>query len=184
MCGIVGYIGKKDCVRFLVDGLKRVEYRGYDSAGIFVYQEKNKEYSLVKNVGKIAELEKSIDKSVAGNIGIAHTRWATHGEPNHDNSHPHISNDGSIYLVHNGIIENYTSLKKKLEKHGFTFYSETDTEILAVLNYSRQIRVIQSCISNAEFYLVRRGCRKAGCLQERFLRIKADVSAVGCKVFI
>jgi glutamine---fructose-6-phosphate transaminase (isomerizing) len=133
MCGIVGYIGKKDCVRFLVDGLKRVEYRGYDSAGIFVYQEKDKKSTLVKNVGKIAELEKSIDSSVAGNIGIGHTRWATHGEPNHDNSHPHVSNDGSIYLVHNGIIENYTTLKKKLEKHGFSFYSETDTEILVNL---------------------------------------------------
>jgi glucosamine--fructose-6-phosphate aminotransferase (isomerizing) len=133
MCGIVGYIGKKDCVRFLVDGLKRVEYRGYDSAGLFVYQEKSKSYSLVKNVGKIIGLEKAIDKSVTGNIGIAHTRWATHGEPNHDNSHPHVSNDGSIYLVHNGIIENYTTLKKKLEKSGFTFYSETDTEILVNL---------------------------------------------------
>lgn len=133
MCGIVGYIGKKDCVRFLIDGLKRVEYRGYDSAGLFVYQEKNKSYSLVKNVGKIIELEKSIDKTVAGNIGIGHTRWATHGEPNHDNSHPHVSNDGSIYLVHNGIIENYTTLKKKLEKSGYTFYSETDTEILVNL---------------------------------------------------
>ncbi|HQO09182.1 MAG TPA: glutamine--fructose-6-phosphate transaminase (isomerizing) [Clostridiales bacterium] len=133
MCGIVGYIGKKDCVRFLVDGLKRVEYRGYDSAGIFVYREKDKRSTLVKNVGKIAELEKSIDSSVVGNIGIAHTRWATHGEPNHDNSHPHVSNNGSIYLVHNGIIENYTSLKKKLEKHGFSFYSETDTEILVNL---------------------------------------------------
>jgi len=133
MCGIVGYIGKKDCVRFLVDGLKRVEYRGYDSAGIFVYQEKTKAHSNVKAVGKIIELERSIDKTVSGNIGIAHSRWATHGEPNQKNSHPHVSNDGNIYLVHNGIIENYTTLKKKLEKSGFTFYSETDTEILVNL---------------------------------------------------
>jgi len=133
MCGIVGYIGKKDCVRFLMDGLKRVEYRGYDSAGIFTYSEKDKTHSLIKNVGKIFELEKVIDNNVKGNIGIAHTRWATHGEPNYKNSHPHISNDGSIYLVHNGIIENYTTLKKKLEKSGFSFYSETDTEILVNL---------------------------------------------------
>ncbi|HAQ62075.1 TPA: glutamine--fructose-6-phosphate transaminase (isomerizing) [Candidatus Delongbacteria bacterium] len=133
MCGIVGYIGNKDCVRFLVDGLKRVEYRGYDSAGILIYRKNTAEHFLVKNVGKIIELEKSISSNLSGNIGIAHTRWATHGEPNHKNSHPHVSNDGNIFLVHNGIIENYTSLKKKLEKTGFTFYSETDTEILVNL---------------------------------------------------
>jgi glutamine---fructose-6-phosphate transaminase (isomerizing) len=133
MCGIVGYIGNRDCVRLLIDGLKRVEYRGYDSAGVLAYEEKGSVKHLAKSVGKIIDLERTIDKSLKGNIGIAHTRWATHGEPSYDNSHPHVSNDGNIYLVHNGIIENYASLQKKLEKKGFTFYSETDTEILVNL---------------------------------------------------
>jgi glucosamine--fructose-6-phosphate aminotransferase (isomerizing) len=133
MCGIVGYIGNTDCVRFLIDGLKRVEYRGYDSAGIMTYSEKDKSVSLQKKAGRIIELERNIDSKISGNIGIGHTRWATHGEPNDINSHPHVSNNGQIYLVHNGIIENYMSLQKKLEKYGFTFYSETDTEILVNL---------------------------------------------------
>ena len=131
MCGIVGYIGNNDCVRFLIDGLKRVEYRGYDSAGILIYDGK-KAVSL-KKPGRIIELEKLTGGSLKGTVGIAHTRWATHGEPSHDNSHPHVSNSGNIFLVHNGIIENYVSLKKKLEKENFSFYSETDTEILVNL---------------------------------------------------
>ncbi|MDA3884932.1 MAG: glutamine--fructose-6-phosphate transaminase (isomerizing) [Candidatus Delongbacteria bacterium] len=133
MCGIVGYIGKKDCVNFLVEGLKRVEYRGYDSAGIVVYDEKTKTRQMKKSIGKIIDLEKIIDDSVIGNIGIAHTRWATHGEPSVNNSHPHISNNKKIYLVHNGIIENYITLQKRLESKGYKFYSETDTEILVNL---------------------------------------------------
>jgi glucosamine--fructose-6-phosphate aminotransferase (isomerizing) len=133
MCGIVGYIGKKDCVNFLVEGLKRVEYRGYDSAGIVVYDEKTKTGLMKKSIGKIIDLEKIIDDSVIGNIGIAHTRWATHGEPSVNNSHPHISNNKKIYLVHNGIIENYITLQKRLESKGYKFYSETDTEILVNL---------------------------------------------------
>ncbi len=133
MCGIVGYIGERDCVRFIIDGLKRVEYRGYDSAGLMVFSGKDNSYDLKKKTGRIQELEKVISGSLCGNIGIGHTRWATHGEPNDINSHPHVSNNGRIFIVHNGIIENYISLKKKLLKHGYTFYSETDTEILVNL---------------------------------------------------
>ncbi len=142
MCGIVGYIGNSDCVRFLIDGLKRVEYRGYDSAGVMIYSGKDRSNVLIKKTGRILELEKNIDKNISGNIGIGHTRWATHGEPNDENSHPHVSNNEKIFLVHNGIIENYMSLKKKLEKHGYSFYSETDTEILVNLiqyNYKDDI---------------------------------------------
>ncbi len=160
MCGIVGYIGNRDCVRFLIDGLKRVEYRGYDSAGILIYDGKNT--SVVKQPGKIIELEKLIGDSLKGNAGIAHTRWATHGEPGHANSHPHVSNNGNIFLVHNGIIENYTSLKKKLEKESFTFYSDTDTEIL--------VNLIQ-------FYY-------AGCIENAVKRALADVEGTyGIGVF-
>ena len=133
MCGIVGYIGKKDCVRFLIEGLKRVEYRGYDSSGIVVCDEKSNNLQVKKSVGKILDLENIVDDTVKGNIGLAHTRWATHGEPNVENSHPHVSNNGKIFLVHNGIIENYMTLKKRLETKGDTFYSETDTEILVNL---------------------------------------------------
>ena len=133
MCGIVGYIGKKDCVRFLIEGLKRVEYRGYDSSGIVVCDEKSNNLQVKKSVGKILDLENIVDDTVKGNIGLAHTRWATHGEPNVENSHPHVSNNGKIFLVHNGIIENYMTLKKRLETKGYTFYSETDTEILVNL---------------------------------------------------
>jgi glucosamine--fructose-6-phosphate aminotransferase (isomerizing) len=149
MCGIVGYIGGNDCVRLLVDGLKRVEYRGYDSAGIYVYDQKNNTSGMTKTVGKIIELEKSINDELKGNIGIAHTRWATHGEPTHDNSHPHHSNDGTIYLVHNGIIENYISIKRKLEKDGYKFYSETDTEILVNLIQFHYTDSIETAVKKA-----------------------------------
>lgn len=149
MCGIVGYIGGNDCVRLLVDGLKRVEYRGYDSAGIYVYDRKSSSSGLTKTVGKIIELEKSINGELKGNIGIAHTRWATHGEPSHDNSHPHYSNDKTIYLVHNGIIENYISIKRKLEKEGYKFYSETDTEILVNLIQFHYTDSIETAVKKA-----------------------------------
>ncbi|MBN2856939.1 MAG: glutamine--fructose-6-phosphate transaminase (isomerizing) [Candidatus Delongbacteria bacterium] len=149
MCGIVGYIGGNDCVRLLVDGLKRVEYRGYDSAGIYVYDQQNNTSGLTKTVGKIIELEKSISEKLKGNIGIAHTRWATHGEPSHDNSHPHYSNDKTIYLVHNGIIENYISIKRKLEKEGYKFYSETDTEILVNLIQFHYTDSIETAVKKA-----------------------------------
>ncbi|HPO64093.1 MAG TPA: glutamine--fructose-6-phosphate transaminase (isomerizing) [Candidatus Kapabacteria bacterium] len=131
MCGIVAYIGKQEAKDILINGLKRLEYRGYDSAGISLYE--GNELITIKKAGKVADLEKCIDKRVfTTNIGIAHTRWATHGVPNDTNAHPHWDNTGNITLVHNGIIENYSALKKKLSEDGFSFYSDTDTEVLAV----------------------------------------------------
>jgi glucosamine--fructose-6-phosphate aminotransferase (isomerizing) len=131
MCGIVGYIGDKNVYPILINGLKRLEYRGYDSAGISILKD---EIKVFKKQGKVADLEQYVsDKDVVGNIGIGHTRWATHGEPNDTNAHPHTSANGHFVLIHNGIIENYTSLKNKLIKRGYSFYSETDTEVLANL---------------------------------------------------
>ncbi len=128
MCGIVGYIGTKEAYPILINGLKRLEYRGYDSAGIAVF---NGKVNLYKHKGKINELEKFVTtKNTSGTLGIGHTRWATHGEPNNKNAHPHKSTNGIFTLVHNGIIENYTGLKKDLIDHGYTFSSDTDTEIL------------------------------------------------------
>ncbi len=134
MCGIVGYNGKNKAVDVLIDGLSKLEYRGYDSAGIAIY---DKDIEIYKTKGKIANLKELIeDKELKGTCGIGHTRWATHGEPNEINAHPHVSNDGSVTLVHNGIIENYQELILKLERHGYKFYSETDTEILAnIIDY-------------------------------------------------
>lgn len=131
MCGIVGYIGEKQAYPILVNGLKRLEYRGYDSAGISLY---NNEIKIYKKRGKVADLEAFVaDKDITGNIGIGHTRWATHGEPNDINAHPHSSMNGHFVLIHNGIIENYSRLKEKLEDRGYTFKTETDTEVLANL---------------------------------------------------
>ncbi|MFO7879234.1 MAG: glutamine--fructose-6-phosphate transaminase (isomerizing) [Bacteroidota bacterium] len=131
MCGIVGYIGNKQAYPILIKGLKRLEYRGYDSAGIAVMNHKNRVY---KRKGKVQELEQLVqDKDIDGNIGLGHTRWATHGEPNDINAHPHVSMNGIFTIIHNGIIENYTRLKEKLENRGYTFASETDTEVLANL---------------------------------------------------
>src|SRR4051812_15894714 len=132
MCGIVGYIGPKNAVPLLVDGLKRLEYRGYDSAGVAVMNGKGLETR--RAAGKIAKLEAGIAASpVSGQCGIAHTRWATHGPPTEYNAHPHLSCDGTIAVVHNGIIENASVLKKSLEQAGHKFKSETDTEVLAHL---------------------------------------------------
>jgi glucosamine--fructose-6-phosphate aminotransferase (isomerizing) len=131
MCGIVGYIGDKNAYPILINGLKRLEYRGYDSAGISILKE---EIKVFKKQGKVADLEQYVsDKDVVGTIGIGHTRWATHGEPSDTNAHPHTSENGHFVLIHNGIIENYTSLKNKLTGRGYSFYSETDTEVLANL---------------------------------------------------
>lgn len=133
MCGIVGYIGDKDASGVLVSGLKRLEYRGYDSSGIAVAHP-NKTLELEKAAGKINELEKKLKTHpLFSNIGIAHTRWATHGAPLERNAHPQQSYDGKIMVVHNGIIENYASLKAKLEAEGVEFHSETDTEVVAHL---------------------------------------------------
>ena len=128
MCGIVGYIGKRDAYPILIKGLQRLEYRGYDSAGVALF---NGNLSIYKKEGKVKDLEgfvKTLD--VSGSLGIGHTRWATHGEPNDTNAHPHISMSGNITLIHNGIIENYASLKETLVGKGYVFHSETDTEVL------------------------------------------------------
>lgn len=130
MCGIVGYVGDKQASKIIIDGLKRLEYRGYDSAGIAII---NGKLSIKKGKGKVASLEKMVGSSEKGTIGIGHTRWATHGEPNDINSHPHTIESGKLAIVHNGIIENYNTLKKKLSEQGYTFYSQTDTEVVAKL---------------------------------------------------
>jgi glutamine---fructose-6-phosphate transaminase (isomerizing) len=132
MCGIVAYIGKKEAYPILIKGLKRLEYRGYDSAGIALLNDG--EINIYKKQGKVANLEAfAKENNITGNIGIGHTRWATHGLPNDVNSHPHFSNDGSLALIHNGIIENYDVLKEELIKRGYQFKSETDTEVLVHL---------------------------------------------------
>lgn len=132
MCGIVGYIGKKDVASVLLNGLKKLEYRGYDSAGVAIL--KDTKISVVKTKGRLAALEEKLKtERPDGCVGIGHTRWATHGEPNDVNSHPHISNNGKIAVVHNGIIENYIKLKDFLTGKGFEFKSETDTEVIAHL---------------------------------------------------
>ena len=132
MCGIVGYIGEQPTKNFIIDGLKKLEYRGYDSAGAFLF---NNEGYLRKCKGKVADLEKKMDDDNLSSctIGMGHTRWATHGVPNTKNSHPHVSNNGKIFIVHNGIIENYASIKQILIEKGYTFQSETDTEVLVNL---------------------------------------------------
>lgn len=134
MCGIVGYIGKKNAISLVVEGLKRLEYRGYDSAGVAIIN-KEDDLKVFKAEGKIIELEKVIptNDEILGNIGIAHTRWATHGQPNEKNAHPHVDNSGKIAIVHNGIIENYRVIKAFLEEKNYKFYSETDTEVLVNL---------------------------------------------------
>ena len=142
MCGIVGYVGKEKALPIILDGLKFLEYRGYDSAGVAYFKDGN--IKITKEVGKIANLEKIIDYNDESTIGIGHTRWATHGKPSVANSHPHQS--GHFTIVHNGIIENYLELKNKLIKEGVEFKSETDTEIVAaLLNYNYHGDVLE-CI--------------------------------------
>ena len=131
MCGIVGYIGNKDAYPFLIQGLKKLEYRGYDSSGVAIV---NKSPRIFKCKGRISDLERHIgNQDISGKTGIGHTRWATHGEPDYRNAHPHISMNGKFILVHNGIIENYAELKKELQKNGFIFQSDTDSEVLVNL---------------------------------------------------
>nr|WP_315150141.1 glutamine--fructose-6-phosphate transaminase (isomerizing) [uncultured Flavobacterium sp.] len=133
MCGIVGYIGYREAYPIVIKGLKRLEYRGYDSAGVMLYDGEN--IKLSKTKGKVVDLEAKTSKEIStnGTIGIGHTRWATHGIPNDVNSHPHVSNSGDLVIIHNGIIENYAPLKVELIKRGYIFHSDTDTEVLVNL---------------------------------------------------
>ena len=133
MCGIVGYIGHRDAYPIIIKGLQRLEYRGYDSAGVAIYDGNG--INLAKTKGKVEDLKKKSNESISveGNLGIGHTRWATHGVPNDVNSHPHYSNSGDLVIIHNGIIENYESIKKELTKRGYVFHSDTDTEVLVNL---------------------------------------------------
>ncbi|MDC1486919.1 class II glutamine amidotransferase, partial [Flavobacteriales bacterium] len=134
MCGIVGYIGEKDAFPILIKGLQRLEYRGYDSAGIALLDGDGK-LNLGKKRGKVSDLLEHIgsDHALHGYAGIGHTRWATHGPPNDINAHPHQARSGSLALIHNGIIENYQTIRKSLEANGHTFISDTDTEVLVHL---------------------------------------------------
>ncbi len=133
MCGIVGYIGNREAYPIIMNGLKRLEYRGYDSSGIALYD--GETIQLCKTKGKVADLEERVEKEISktGKLGIGHTRWATHGIPNDINSHPHFSNSGDLVIIHNGIIENYNSIKEELINRGYTFSSDTDTEVLVNL---------------------------------------------------
>ena len=133
MCGIVGYIGHRDAYPVLIKGLKRLEYRGYDSAGIVLYD--GTDTQMAKTKGKVSDLEAKAEKenTKIGKVGMGHTRWATHGVPNDVNSHPHYSNSGNLVIIHNGIIENYEPIKKELTKRGYSFQSDTDTEVLVNL---------------------------------------------------
>ncbi|MDG1039260.1 MAG: glutamine--fructose-6-phosphate transaminase (isomerizing) [Polaribacter sp.] len=144
MCGIAGYIGYREAYPIVVNGLKRLEYRGYDSAGIMMYD--GKKMHLSKTKGKVSDLELITEKETErkhGTIGIGHTRWATHGVPNDTNSHPHFSQSGDLVLVHNGIIENYDTIKKELISRGYTFKSDTDTEVL--INLIEEVKKKENC---------------------------------------
>jgi glucosamine--fructose-6-phosphate aminotransferase (isomerizing) len=143
MCGIVGYIGYRSAPELLIDGLHRLEYRGYDSAGIAVYD--NGEIAVRKKAGRVGELARLVEqKPVIGNLGIGHTRWATHGETTDVNSHPHVGGNGEVVVVHNGVIENYSSLRNQLQQLGYVFRSQTDTEVIAHLlahNLAEQVNM-------------------------------------------
>jgi len=147
MCGIIAYFGKKEAAPILIDGLKKLEYRGYDSAGMCLLRDG--EFFSVKVKGRVAELEKKTGDFTGYNIGIAHTRWATHGEPNEVNAHPHFSCNGDIAVIHNGIIENYTTLKEILESEGHKFVSKTDTEVLPHLIEKFYIGNLEEAVAKA-----------------------------------
>src|SRR5437763_433114 len=132
MCGIVGYVGNREAEPILIEGLRRLEYRGYDSAGVATLT--GPHLHLRKRAGRIADLAKFLgDKPAPGCQGISHTRWATHGPANDRNAHPHVSSDGRVAIVHNGVIENYSALKRQLQAEGVVFNSDTDTEVIAQL---------------------------------------------------
>src|SRR3954470_5083775 len=133
MCGIVGYVGRREAEPILVDGLRRLEYRGYDSAGVATIPGLG-QIHLRRRAGRLGALTKSLrERPVPGCLGISHTRWATHGPATDANAHPHLSNDGRVAVVHNGVIENYDALKRHLQNEGVVFHSDTDTEVIAQL---------------------------------------------------
>src|SRR5262245_25998960 len=141
MCGIVAYVGHREAYPLILKGLKRLEYRGYDSAGVALL---NAGLKVYKKKGKVADLEESLmGKDLHANIGIGHTRWATHGEPSDRNAHPHASANGKLAMIHNGIIENYSQLKSELTKKGYNFESDTDTEVL--LKFIEDIQKNNKC---------------------------------------
>ena len=133
MCGIVGYIGKRDVAPLLLEGLQRLEYRGYDSAGVVITSPKATGLKMVKAKGRVRDLEARVPKRFTGTTGIAHTRWATHGAPSDENAHPHLDGENKVAVVHNGIIDNASELRAKLIADGVEFRSETDTEVLTHL---------------------------------------------------
>ncbi len=140
MCGIVGYVGPREATEFLIGGLRRLEYRGYDSSGV-VTSAPDRELALVKTAGRIEQLEARLaDAPAPGLIGIGHTRWATHGAPTNENAHPHLGGDGALAVVHNGVIENYRAIKQRLQQEGYQFHSATDSEVIAQL--------VDSCLKN------------------------------------
>ena len=142
MCGITGYLGHREAYPIVMNGLQRLEYRGYDSAGIVLADGEN--VKLFKTKGKVSALRKIAEKNdVKGHLGLGHTRWATHGVPNNENSHPHFSNSGKLAIVHNGIIENYDTIKKELTARGYTFKSDTDTEVL--INLIEEVKIKNNC---------------------------------------
>ena len=156
MCGIVGYVGKQQAAPILLEGLSRLEYRGYDSAGICVEQDGRLEVEKAK--GRLQNLIEKTDNgaSLPGTLGIGHTRWATHGEPNDVNSHPQVSQNGRIAVVHNGIIENYLEIREFLEDKGVTFVSQTDTEVVAqLMEYCMQLPEVQT-VSDALYMVLHR----------------------------
>src|ERR671929_1111716 len=153
MCGIIGYIGPKDVVPVLIDGLRRLEYRGYDSAGVAVVR--NGSVDLRRSAGKLSNLEDVIGSDpITGDYGVGHTRWATHGRPTEENAHPHRDCTGRIVVVHNGIIENYLDLKHQLQSEGHAFLTETDTEIVAHL-VEREMRDdgLENAVRRAVLYM-------------------------------
>ena len=141
MCGITGYIGYREAYPIIMNGLKRLEYRGYDSAGVMLFD--GNQINLAKTKGKVSSLEERVQKEISENgaIGIGHTRWATHGIPNDINSHPHTSQSGDLVIVHNGIIENYDTIKQESISRGYKFHSETDTEVL--INLLEEIKITE-----------------------------------------
>jgi len=156
MCGIVGYIGSREALPVILKGLKRLEYRGYDSAGIAII---NAGLKVYKKKGRVADLEEELlGKDLHGHLGIGHTRWATHGEPSDANAHPHVSQSGRLAMIHNGIIENYAKIKKDLLAKGYHFKSETDTEVL--LNFIEDIQQKNQCpLEEALRIALKKNCR-------------------------